>query len=82
MPELRLQVPQSVIDSINAKLRNINGPDARTLSVNDIGRDALAVYKWAVDQTDNGLAVVAADSTRSPVVQIATENLPARAPSR
>lgn len=82
MPELRLNVPQAVIDSINTQLNEINGnPVGTQLSANDIGREALAVYKWAVNQTNQGYAVVSADANRSPVVQIATESLPARAPT-
>jgi hypothetical protein len=83
MPELRLDVPQSVIDLINEKLRKINAdPSRKPLSANDIGREALAVYNWAVDQTSEGLAVVSSDKSRAPVVQIATPNIPGRAPTK
>lgn len=82
MPELRLNIPQSVLDQINDQINKINGnPPDTQLSANDIGREALAVYKWAVNQTNAGYAVVSADANRSPVVQIATEHLPARAPT-
>jgi len=80
MPELRLQVDPSILGSINAGLKNINGTQ-RDLSANDIGREALAVYKWVVEQTSAGRAVVAADKNLSQLVQIATPNLPAKDPT-
>lgn len=83
MPEIRLEVPQSIIDSINEKLRQINGrsPSDKALSANDVAREALAVYKWAVEQTNQGYAVVSANANRDPVVQIATPHLPAKVPT-
>jgi hypothetical protein len=84
MPEIRLDVPQAIIDSINDKLRRINGRSEsdKGLTANDVAREALAVYKWAVEQTDEGYAVVSANANRDPVVQIATPHLPARVPKR
>lgn len=77
MPELRLQVSQSVIDSINDKLRIINNdPNRPPLTANDIGREALAVYNWAVDQNGQGFRVVSVDKNRTPVIQIATDSIP------
>lgn len=82
MPELRLQVDASTLDSINKSLQDINGSTGRpNLTANDIGREALAVYKWVLDQTQAGKAVVATDKNLSQLVQIATPNLPARGPS-
>ena len=81
MPELRLQVDPSVLSNINDGLRKINGSSQRDLSANDIGREALAVYKWVVEQTNAGRAVVAADKDLSQLVQIATPNLPAKDPT-
>lgn len=83
MPELALNVPQHIIDHINARLNHINGlPPGTVRSANDIGRDAIAVYKWVVDQTEGGLAVVAANSEGKPILQITTPNIPGRRPSR
>jgi hypothetical protein len=80
MPELRLQVDPSILGSINAGLKSINGTQ-NELSANDIGREALAVYKWVVEQTSAGRAVVATDKDLSQLVQIATPNLPAKNPT-
>ncbi|MBB3121636.1 hypothetical protein [Pseudoduganella violacea] len=81
MPEIRLDIPQSVIDSINDKLNKINdNPPGTRLSANDIGREAIAVYKWVIDQSNDGLAIVAAGADSKPVVQITTPNLPVRRP--
>jgi hypothetical protein len=81
MTEVRFQVDPSVVGSINDDLNTINGT-RRDLSANDIGREAVAVYKWVVEQTRAGRAVVAADKELSQLVQIATPNLPARNPTR
>ena len=81
MTEVRFQVDPSVVGSINDDLYTINGT-RRDLSANDIGREAVAVYKWVVEQTRAGRAVVAADKELSQLVQIATPNLPARNPTR
>lgn len=89
MPELRLQVDESILKSINDNLKAIHqgmkgadsGPlSSGPLSANDIGRDALAVYKWVVEQTLSGRAVVAADKELSELKQITTPYIPARSP--
>ncbi|RZF30003.1 hypothetical protein EVC45_10440 [Paraburkholderia sp. UYCP14C] len=81
MPELRLNIPSDVISAINDELKiaqkNITGGTGKELSATDIGRDALAVYKWVVDQTAKGKTVVATDSSLDTFVQISTPNLPA-----
>lgn len=84
MPQIRLDVSDSLIESINKAIREINGRRGQeaSLSPNDIAREALAVYKWAVEQVRDGYAVVAVNSDRDPVVQIETPHLPARAPSQ
>ena len=82
MPELRLQVDESTVESINDSLQSINSAaKSPGLSANDIGREALAVYKWVLDQTKAGKAVVATDKSLSQLTQIATPNLPAKGPS-
>lgn len=84
MYPINLDVPDNVIEEINYKLRAINHRDIRAhnLSGNDIGREALAVYKWVVDQIYDGYAVVSANKERQPVTQISTPHLPAKAPSK
>lgn len=84
MPEIRLHAPQSVIDSINASLPEINGRSVsdKPLSADDIGRESLAVYKWPVEQVRDGYAVVSANSDRAPVFQVETPNLPAKPPTK
>lgn len=82
MARVRLEMPQSVLDSINARLRAINGRGpGEELSANQVGKEALALYKWAVEQAEQGYAVVAANARGEPVTQIATPHLPARAPT-
>lgn len=82
MPELRLQVDDSTLAAINESLKDINGASKSPgLSANDVGREALAVYKWVLEQTKAGKAVVSADKNLSQLTQIATPNLPAKSPS-
>lgn len=84
MPEIRLDVPQSVMDSINETLREINGRSLsdKSLSANDIGRESLAVYRWAIEQVQEGYAVVAVNVDRAPVFQIETPHMPEKVPTR
>lgn len=82
MPEIRLDLDAATLKSINDNLKSINAtPDSPALSANDVGREALSVYKWVVEQTKAGKAVVATDKDLSKLVQIATPNLPARNPT-
>ncbi|AIF48138.1 hypothetical protein [Dyella japonica] len=80
MAELRLNVPSAVVEGINNNLKEVLGAEAsdKPLSVNDIGREALAVYKWFVEQTKAGKAVVAVDPDLTHFVQISTPHLPAK----
>lgn len=80
MPMLRLSVPNAVIDGINHDLAVVRGDEAprRPLSANDIGREALGVYKWFVEQVRVGKAVGAIDPDVTHFVQIATPRVPAR----
>ncbi len=50
------------------------------MSINDIGREALAVYKWFVEQTAHGYAVVAVNRDLTQLVQVSTPHVPARQP--
>lgn len=84
MPEIYLDIPQSVVNQINDNIRQINyrHPESKSLSANDICKEALAVYKWAIEQTAEGYAIVTMNINREIVCQISTPNLPARPPTK
>lgn len=84
MKEITLDVPNYLIEELNYKIRVINARNAgeEVLSANDIAREALAVYKWAIDNIYEGYAIVAADSDKNLITQIATPNMPAKAPTK
>ena len=82
MPQIRLEMPQHVLDSIHESIRGANGRAGSPPSANDIAREALAVYKWAIEQVRDGYAVVSMNARGELVEQIATPNLPPKAPTR
>lgn len=83
MPKITLDIPQSAIDEINKNLQIINNCHPNSiLSAHDIGREAIAVYKWVTDQTSKGHAVVSANKNKEFVFQIETPNIPAKNPTK
>lgn len=77
MPQIHLDLPQSILNEINNR-----HPQSRKLSANEICNEALGVYKWAVEQTAEGYIIAAANKNRELVCQIATPNLPAVIPTK
>jgi len=75
MPDLHLRVPQAIVDEINDNLRKVTG-GKETLLIDEIGKEALGLYKWAVAQMAIGNAVGAADKTGDLIVQIGTKSTP------
>jgi hypothetical protein len=65
----------------NKRLRSINANPQMTLSVNDIGREALTRLQWEIDQIMVGRAVVATDLSLNDMIQLSTPGIRAR-PSR
>lgn len=80
MAEIRLNVSQDFVDAVNANLTAINGTK-KELSANQIAQEALAVYKWAVENRAKGNAVVAVEGTDdgklASVAVISTPAMPA-----
>ena len=86
MAEVHLRLDDEFVDAINEALKKIHGRGSesstyKALTATEIAREALAVYRWVVERTADDQAVVAADKDRWLVSQLATRNLPARAPS-
>lgn len=84
MPQIDLFLPQSILDEFNDNIRKIHyrHSESKPLSANDICKEALAVYNWAVEQMADGYAVVSMNQNREIITQISTPNLPARAPTK
>ena len=84
MNEIRLDVPENFINEINYKIRKINerNIDSRQISTNDITKEALAVYKWVVDQLYDGYAIVSVNKNKELISQVETPNLPAKVPTK
>ena len=58
MAELHLLVPDSYIAEVRSFLRTISGHEA-DVSVSDIGREALGVYRWYLERDRRGGNAVA-----------------------
>ena len=56
MAEVRLQIPDNLLESMRDKL----GPDAKAT---DIARDAVTLFNWAVEQRAKGLEITSSDPT-------------------
>jgi hypothetical protein len=86
MAEVHLRFDDEFVEAVNEGLERIHSRGAesstyKTLTATEIVREALAVYRWVVERTADDQAVVAANKDRLLVSQLATRNLPARAPS-
>lgn len=57
MPDVRLSIPDDLIKELSEK---IAGPDA-SVKTTDIARDALSLYKWAIDEASKGRSIVSSD---------------------
>lgn len=68
MPELRLQIPDELVQQFKDKL----GADAK---VTDIARDALTLFKWAVDEKAKGRLVLSSDEAGEKMTQLAMPSL-------
>lgn len=84
MPIISLDIPQYLVDEINYNLRIINHrhPQSPPLSANDITKEALAIYKWVVDSTQQGYAVVTVNVNKELISQISTPHIPAKVPTK
>ena len=68
MAELRLQVPDEVVKKLQEKL----GSDVK---VTDIARDALTLFKWAVDERSKGKLILSSDEDGEKMTRLAMPSL-------
>lgn len=73
--ELRLQIPDDVVKKFQDKL----GSDVK---VTDIGRDALTLYNWALEERAKGNVVLSADEDGDKMTRLAMASLDRVAPEK
>jgi hypothetical protein len=78
--EIRLNVPESYVQEVNGSLNEIKkdlGLVHMPMNINQIGCEAMAVYKWVVEQMAAGRVIVSTDKHLQEFTQMSTPNLPA-----
>ncbi len=73
MAEVRLQIPDELVQKFQDKLGNIK--------VTDIAKDALTLFNWAVDERAKGRLVLSSDEDGEKVTRLAMTTLEKAAPS-
>lgn len=74
MVELRVQIPDEVIQKLQDKL----GPNFKAT---DIARDAITLFNWAVDERAKGRLVLSSDEEGEKMTRLAMPSLEKAAPS-
>lgn len=64
MADVRLQIPEEVISGFQEKLGERTKPT-------EITRDALTIYKWAVDEIAKGNVLLSANTTGTEFTKLA-----------
>jgi hypothetical protein len=68
MAELRLQIPDELVENFKEKL----GGDTK---VTDIARDAITLFKWAIEERANGRVVLSSDPEGKQVTRLTMPGL-------
>lgn len=68
MAELRLQIPDELVKSLQDKLGS-------NVKVTDIARDALTMFNWAVDERAKGRLVLSSDEEGQKMARLAMPSL-------
>jgi hypothetical protein len=81
MAEVHVRVPDEYIREVRIALKDIwsstGQKDPKELTPNQIFGEALAVYRWVLEQTRQGSAVVSTADFATPQEQIRTSSIPA-----
>jgi hypothetical protein len=75
MAEIRLQIPDEVIEAIQAKLGS-------KIKATDLARDAITLFNWAVDERAKGRLVLSSNEDGEKMVRLAMPTLERAAPSK
>lgn len=73
MAEVRLQIPDELVQKLQDKLGNVK--------VIDIAKDALTLYNWAVDERAKGRLVLSSDEEGEKMTRLAMPSLEKAAPT-
>lgn len=69
--EIRFKVDDSFIEDINQKLRGGNRPATGSA----VTQNALALFKWAIDETSKGRKIMSSDQGGGNIVEVVTPML-------
>ena len=68
MPELRLQIPDELVQELQEKLGD-------KIKVTDIAREALTLYNWAVQERAKERVILSSDQTGGDVARLVMPSL-------
>jgi hypothetical protein len=74
MAEVRLQIPDSVVNELQSKLGD--------LKVTDIAKEAVTLYNWAVEERAKGRVIQSADESGGMVARLAMPSIERAARSK
>jgi hypothetical protein len=67
MPEVRVQLPDDLMQQLQSKMPN--------LKPTTVTQDAVALYAWAVNERANGRVILSSDPSGNNTTQITTPSL-------
>lgn len=73
MPEIRLNIPDSVVEDLQKKL-------GTTVKLTDMAKDAMVLFNWAVGERAQGRLILSSDAEGEKMKQLAMGSLDAVTP--
>jgi hypothetical protein len=68
MPDVRLQIPDEVVTSIQEKTKS-------NIKATDIAKDAITLYNWAVEERAKGRVVLSANADGADMARLAMPSI-------
>lgn len=68
MAEIRLQIPDDLVQSLQGKLGN-------STKATDIAKDAISLYNWAVNERANGRVILSSNNEGTALKQVTMPGL-------
>ena len=68
MPDVRLQIPDDVVKSIQEKIGS-------NVKATDIARDAITLYNWAVEERAKGRVVLSSNADGEQMTRLAMPSI-------
>ena len=72
MAEVRLQIPDELMEKFQQKLGNVKATD--------VAKDAITLFNWAVDERSKGNVILSSDESGVKVTRLAMTALESAAP--